>query len=744
MNKIIKVLLKIVAGIIAFIIIVIVAVLSYSLYDPNIDISPSAYKWEKGMSDAEIEQTTNDLVSQMSLEEKMDQLSGNHQISMLKIGVRYALFKDDFPYSIVYAGQNENLHIPPIAFSDGPRGVTTGNSTTFPVAMARGASWDVDLERRVSDAIGKECRALNVNYFGGLCVNILRHPAWGRAQETFGEDPYHVGEMGLALMKGVQSHNVMACAKHFAANSIENSRFYVDIKLNERTLREVYLPHFKKLSDQGVASIMSAYNKINGEYCGHNKRLLTNILRDEWGFKGIVSSDWVWGLKNTVKGINAGLDIEMPSQNFYTMDKIEKELALGSITETQIDKLVKNVVRTKLKFVTKEDSQEYPENLVASEEHTLLAREVAEKSMVLLKNKNGFLPLRKTGIKKLAVIGSLARENNLGDKGSSYVKPPYVISILEGITNYLNEEVEVVFANGLDISEASKIAQSSDVVLIVAGYNFNDEGEYVVNNPEIKGQRADEGGDRDSLRLKANDVKLIKAISQSNANTIVSLIGGSAIIIEEWKALPRAIIMTWYHGMEGGNALANVLFGEVNPSGKLPFIVPKDESQLPVFDAFAEDADYGYYHGYTLFDKKGMEPAFPFGYGLSYTTYNYDSLYVEIDSLDIIHASVVVANTGNLTGEEVVQLYVGLGQSSVDRPVKLLRGFDKVMLKPGESRKVFFEVNPEEIAWYNPESQAWEVEYMNYELFVGPSSDPKTLLSSNFEIVNPKEIVMPL
>lgn len=734
MNKILKFLLKTVAGIIAFVILMTIIVLSYSLSEPNIDISPSAYKWKKGMSDEEIEKTTDELVNQMSLEEKMDQLSGGSPLSLLKIGVRFALFKDDFPYCIVYAGQNDALDIPPIAFSDGPRGVTSGTSTAFPVAMARGASWDVDLEERVSDAIGKECRALNVNYFGGLCVNILRHPAWGRAQETYGEDPYHVGEMGLALMKGVQSHNVMACAKHFAVNSIENSRFYVDVKLKERTLREVYLPQFKKLSDNGVASIMSAYNKLNGEHCGHNKRLLTNILRDEWGFKGIVSSDWVWGLKNTAKGINAGLDIEMPTQNFYAMNKIENELALGSITETQIDQLVKNVVRTKLKFVTTADSQEYHENLVASEEHTLLAREVAEKSMVLLKNKSRFLPLKKAGIKKLAVIGSLATENNLGDKGSSYVKPPYVVSVLEGITNYLNEGIEVLFADGSDILEASRIAQSSDAVLVVAGYDFNDEGEYVVNNPEIRGQRANEGGDRESLRLKPNDVKLIKAVTQSNANTVVSLIGGSAIIIEEWKALPRAIIMTWYHGMEGGNALANVLFGEVNPSGKLPFVVPKDESQLPVFNAYADEADYGYYHGYTLFDKKGMEPAFPFGYGLSYTSFDYDSLTIKKDSLGIIHASAMITNVGNLAGEEVVQLYVGFSQSAIDRPVKLLRGFDKIMLEPGESRKVFFEINPEELSWYNPESLAWQVEYMTYELFIGPSSDSETLLSSTFDI----------
>mgnify|MGYP003668688106 CR=1 FL=1 len=732
-----KKILKIVLGLVIFIVLIAAGVLAYGLHNPKIDISPSAYAWKKNMTEAEIEKASDSLINVMTLEEKVDQISGNSALAMVQIGIRFALFKDSKPYCVVYAGENKKHNIPPIAFSDGPRGVTAATSTGFPVAMARGASWDTDLELRVANAIGKECRASNVNYFGGLCVNLLRHPAWGRAQETFGEDPYHLGEMGLSLMNGVQSQNVMACAKHYAANSIENSRFYVDVKMNERTLREVYLPHFKKLSDNGVASMMSSYNKINGELVGHSKYLINDILRDEWGFKGLVSSDWIWGLKDATKGIIAGMDLEMPYQNFYALDSIKSGIENNKYSEDRVDELVGHVLKTKLRFVTKEDSQEYPETLVANKEHTNLARESAEKSMVLLKNKDRLLPLNKSKIKKIAIIGELAAEKNLGDKGSSYVKPPYVVTILDGIKNYIGDDAEVLFSDGKNTDEAAKIAESADAVLLVAGYKWNEEGEYVVNDPENRGARSDEGGDRESLRLNNHDVDLINQISKANPNTIVSLIGGSAIIMEKWKAAPKSIIMAWYPGMEGGNALANIIFGKVNPSGKLPFTIPNTESELPHFDAFAETADYGYYHGYTLFDKKEMKPAFPFGFGLSYTNYACDSLQVHTPAIQkngILKTSVQVKNTGSVAGEEVVQLYIGFKNSKVDRPIKLLRGFKKIKLQPNEVKTVSFEINASDLAYYNPDKKQWEVEEMEHEVYLGSSSRTNDLLANKFHI----------
>jgi len=729
--------INILLAILGFVLLMIVSLLWYGLHDPNYDISPSNYPWKKGMTKAEIEQETQAILAKMTLTEKAAQLTGGKPWFLARIAIRFALFKDRYPFNIVYSGKNDRLNIPPLAFSDGPRGVTIGHSTGFPVAIARGASWDVELEKQVADIIGKECRALNANYFAGLCVNLLRHPAWGRAQETYGEDSFLLGEFGLALMQGVQAHQVMACAKHFAANSIENSRFYVDVKMNERTLHEVYLPHFKKLVDNDLASLMNAYNKINGTYCGHNYELLTQILRIDWGFEGFVSSDFIWGVYDVEKGIPVGMDVEMPVEKHYSLKKIKTAIQKGTITQAQIDESVKRVVSTKLKFINKADTQAYPKDLVACQAHRDIARISAEKSMVLLKNEKELLPLSKKVIKKIAVIGELAKEKNTGDKGSSYVKPPYVVTILEGTQNYLSDTAEVIYHDGKEIAAAKKIAESADAVLIVAGYRYNDEGEYVINDPEKKGQRAKEGGDRERLTLRKEEEQLIKAVATANPITIVSLIGGSAIIMENWKKEIPAILMAWYPGMEGGNALARILFGEVNPSGKLPFIIPTKAKQLPAFDAFADDADYGYYHGYTLFDKKGIEPAFPFGYGLSYTQFECKNLAVkqeEINHKEIVEASVTIQNIGHRDGEEVCQLYIGFKNSQIDRPLKLLKGFQKINIPAGESKTLHFQVSVSELAYYNPTNRTWEMEDMEYEIYMGSSADWKDLLSANFQV----------
>ena len=398
--------------------------------------------WPKDLSYAAADSIALALVSQMSLDEKLDQMSGDASwIGFLRSGVSIALFKKFPPF---HAGENERLHIPPFTFSDGPRGVTIASATTFPVAMARGATWDKTLEQRVGNVIGTEVRAAGANYFGGVCINLLRHPAWGRAQETFGEDPWHVGQMGVSLVKGVQKHNVMACAKHFALNSIEDSRFHVNVTADERTLREVYLPHFEMVVKEGnVASVMSAYNKVRGEYCSENEYLLNAVLRDDWLFKGFVSSDWLWGLHDEGKGILAGLDVEMPLQQRYSRKNIQKLLDIKTISIAQIDDIVRRVVRTKLLYITKTDQQAYPETLLANEAHQQLALEVAEKIMVLLKNKNNLLPLAADQIKTLAVIGALAKEENTGDKGSSHTNPPHAITILEGLQQFSNGAFKV-------------------------------------------------------------------------------------------------------------------------------------------------------------------------------------------------------------------------------------------------------------------------------------------------------------
>lgn len=746
MKKVYKIIIWVAAVVIGLPLLAIIGIYTYSSITNHVDLSPSAYHWETGMSKQEIDEAALDLLSQMSVEEKVDQLAGNEDNLWRIFAIAAINKKMGHPYS----GRNKRLDIPPLSFSDGPRGIVSAKGTSFPVAMARGASWDVELEKEVADVMGKEARAAGVNYYAGVCVNVLRHPSWGRAQETFGEDPWLLGEMGMALSNGVQQHNVMACVKHFAANSIENSRTYVNVNVDERTLREVYFPHFKKITDGGVASLMSAYNKVNGVHCGHDPYLLTTILRDEWGWEGFITSDWVQGIRDAEQAANAGMDVEMPTPQDYG-DKLLKVIEEGKVSMEQIDKMVLRVLKTKLYYISREDPMEYGKELIAAEDHVQLARRVAEESMVLLKNDHDFLPLEKAALKKVAIIGQLADEEVTGDDGSSRVNSKNIVTPLAGIGSYLGKDVELSHSDGKNLEEAKKMAEEADVVILIAGYEPSDEGEYI-NAGEKKPRTMEEemefranlkwyqyvvGGDRLDLRLKERDLVLIDEISTVNPNTVVSIQAGSAVIIEEWKDKVPAILMAWYSGMEGGNALARILFGDVNPSGKLPFTVAREEQNYPYFDAFGEEVDYGYYHGYSLFDKKGIEPAFPFGYGLSYTQYSYDSLKVHTPELSpegTLLVSVDVSNTGSMAGKEIIQLYIGFNNSTIDRPVKLLRGFRKIDLAPGDTQTVSFRVPVKELAYYNPLTKNWETELMDYEVYAGPSSASSDLIQGEFQI----------
>jgi beta-glucosidase len=700
------------------------------------DASLYAEHWPKDLSYDAADELALDLVSQMSLEEKLDQMTGD--VSGLywpRVFINNMLYGK---FLLTGSGENERLHIPPFIFTDGPRGVIVARGTTFPVAMARGASWDAELEKLIGDVMGKETRAAGANYFGGVCINLLRHPAWGRAQETFGEDPWLIGTMGISLTHGVQQHRVMACAKHFALNSIEFSRFKVDVSVDERALREVYLPHFKRvIQDAHSASVMSAYNQVRGEYCGHNKYLLTDILRDDWDFRGFVSSDWVAGLHDGVKGINAGMDVEMPFDQHYNMEETVQALEAGTVSIEQIDEMVRRIVRTKLMYISATDPQEYSEVLLASEPHQALSLESAEKSMVLLKNEKDNLPFNAGQIKTLAVIGELATADNLGDHGSSNTNPPFVIRILDGLQDYGEEKFEVEYHDGSDLESARQTVAHADAVVFVVGYSHNDEGEYIpLGDKEYTGEWG-KGGDRPNLSLKPQHQELLKQLLPENENAVVAMIGGSGIMTHEWDALAPSILMVWYPGMMGGKALANILFGEVNPSGKLPLTVPKQEDHLPYFFPDVDSIHYGYYHGYTLLDKKGIEAAYPFGFGLSYTEFEYDSLWLDKTALttdDTLKVAVRVSNTGDRAGEEIVQVYAGFRNGIVDRPVKLLRGFDREYIEPGETKIVTIPVYTKDLAWYDPDAGQWVVDTMEYEIYAGPSSAAKKLLQASFFI----------
>lgn len=657
----------------------------------------------------ERERRIAELVSRMTIREKVRQMSGNSgPIKLLVALIRYNLLTFD-------SGPNRRLGIPAIRFTDGPRGVALGNSTCFPVAMARGATWDRELEERVGSAMGVEARAQGADFFGGVCVNLPRHPGWGRSQETFGDDPFLLGEMGAATIRGLQKH-VMACAKHFACNSIEESRFYVDVLVDERTLREIYLPHFKRCVEAGAAAVMSAYNRVNGYYCAHNTHLIRDILKGEWGFRGLVMSDFFLGTRDTVKAALGGLDIEMPNR-WHFGGKLVRAVRKGQVAEEVVDEAVTRILRQKARFATEGDTAGYPPEAVACREHTELALEAARKSIVVLKNEGETLPLNRGGLSKLAVIGGLADRENLGDSGSSQVRPPYTVTPLQGIRGLSGSSVQVIHRSGEDLAAAVRAARECDAAVIVVGLTGKQEGEAL---PYVK-----VGGDRESLRLRPDDEELIRAVGDAAGRCVVVLEGGSALVIEDWRDQVPAILMAWYPGMEGGKAIAEVLFGEVNPSGKLPVIFPRSSDQLPYFDSKARSLEYGYYHGYRLFDKRGMEPAFPFGHGLSFTKYAYDNLRLDRESLGIgasLEISAEVVNTGDRTGEEIAQLYIGCKSSRVDRPVRELKGFERVRLEPGERKTVSFRIGTEDLAYFDTGSGSWEVEETEYTFYVGSSS----------------------
>lgn len=697
---------------------------------------------------AEVDERAAALLGQMTLKEKVWLLYGNWDPIANQVRHRNAYN----PTPICTNGL-KRLGIPPLKFTDGPRGVVMGHSTCFPVSMARGASFNRELERRIGDVIGKEARAQGANYFGGVCINLLRHPAWGRAQETYGEDPYHLGEMGKALVEGVQAHNVIACLKHYAMNNIENSRFFVNVHAGERALREVYLPHFCKGIEAGAASVMGAYNLYEGEQACESRRLLTEILRDEWGFEGFTISDFIFGVRDTVKAIRAGLDVEMPMPIHYH-NKLLRAVQEGRVDPALVDQAARRVIRTMLDFAQRPNPMPYTPDLVTHPDHVRLAREAAEQSMVLIENRNGVLPFD-GGVKKVLVLGRLAAQANTGDHGSSRVEPPYVVTPLAGIKAYLGDGVEVIHLDESQVQEAKRLAGGVDAVIVVAGYDFNDEGEFVSPGgmadflkPVIKGYRnmgkplkaallrllarsqagrfmaangSPVGGDRQSLSLKAGQAQLIRAVAGVNPNTVVCLVCGSMIMIDDWAKNVPAILYAWYAGMEGGHALARVLFGEVNPSGRLPFAIPTEVGHLPYFSSTDREITYDLYHGYTLLDKNGHAPAYPFGFGLSYTRFEYSDLRLERQG-GVVQATVRVTNAGDRDGAEVVQVYVGMENSTIERQRKLLKGFQKVWIPAGESVEVTVPVQIDELRYYDVEERKWRLEPGVYTWMVGTDS----------------------
>lgn len=667
-------------------------------------------QFKKDSSKENLAEQVDKLLGEMTQKEKLKTLYGR----ALGITIRDTLTKGRYYNCSPYpAGGVKRLNIPPVMFSDGPRGCVLGKSTCFPVSMLRGATFDENLEYRVGEAIARECVAGGANYFAGICINLLRNPRWGRAQETYGEDQFLLGKMGAALTKAVQDNGMIACPKHFALNSIEDLRFSVDAKVDDRTLREIYLPHFKKCIDAGALSIMGAYNKVNGVYACESKQLLTDILRNEWGFDGFSISDFMFGVYDCARSIKAGLDIEMPYPFRYL--KLGACLKTHKITQEVIDTSVKRVLGALIRIETKKQAPN--PNAVLCKEHIELAREVASKGIVLLKNKDNILPIPQGS--KLAIVGRYADRKNVGDHGSSQVHSPYTITAYKGIAR-VYKPTNVTIYSGAEIDPATLAAKDADYIIVCVGSDYKQEGEFLINLGKLKKKPQGRGGDRENLQLPKEDVELIRAMAETGKKVIVNIMGGSAYVISEWSDLADGILMTFYSGLEGGNALADVLSGKVNPSGRLPFTMAKDEKDYPDFLSIEDQKyaiDYGYYHGYALLDKLNIEPQFPFGFGLSYTNFEISDAKIQQNPDDIVVA-LKIKNIGEKAGAIAPQVYVGSKNEETDRPKKQLKGFAKLELDVGETKEIEIKVSKQDLKFYDAIKQSWALD-KDYTIYVG-------------------------
>jgi beta-glucosidase len=692
-----------------------------------------------------VEQRAEDLLGRMTLEEKVAMLAG-------------ATWMESQP--------NARLGIPSFKMADGPVGVRAWygpsaltnapgstlpqvRSTAFPAGVALGASWDPEILHKVGKALGQEVRALGRNMLLGPSVNIQRTPWAGRNFETYGEDPYLTSRLVVAYIEGMQSEGVIATVKHFAANSQEYERRTIDEKIGERALHEIYLPAFRAaVEEAGVWSVMSAYNKVNGFWCSDNPYLLTETLKNQWGFKGFVVSDW-GGTHSVVGTGTAGLDIEMPgpesvrrllthsetTRDNFTGGFQAPELVLAAIQSGEVSQAVVNDrVRRMLRAMFSIgifDRKDEAIGEVDRPEQRAVARQAATEGIVLLKNEQGLLPLSAGKLHSVAVIGPSAAVARTGGGGSSNVKPKYAVAPLDGLRELAGGKFQVGYALGVAmegedtdqetpearaglIKEAAVLAAKSDVALVFVGYSSKLESE---------------GNDRASLGLPTGQDELIQAVAKANRNTVVVLIAGSPVLMDGWIDRVPALLTAWYPGQEGGHAIADILFGDANPSGKLPVTFLKEWKDSPAYghypgkDGVVEYAE-GIYVGYRHFDKRNIEPLFPFGYGLSYTTFAYSGLKVspKVGPGQPVEVSLDVRNTGPREGAEVVQLYVGDTHSSADRPVKELKAFQRVFLKPGETRTVRFALDKSAMAYYSTTQTQWVAEPGTFDVLVGASS----------------------
>lgn len=664
----------------------------------------------------DLNERVSDLLSKMTLDEKILLLRGK---------------------GFYTANPIERLQIKQFNMTDGPIGVAwhssfKGKRTRFPATIALAASWNKKLAYKMGKAMGKETKLAGCHQLLGPGINIIRSPLGGRTFEYLSEDPILSSDIGTEIVKGIQSEGIAACIKHYIANNSETKRTSIDTIIDERTLQEIYVKTFKRVIQKADPwGLMSSYNKINGIYPSGNKYVLRDILRDELGFSGHVVTDW--GASSKVKEgaagcIKAGLSLEMPGvllSKTLKPKNVKKALLAGKITESDIDYVVRPMLRSYFKMgLIGEDILESQE-ILDIPEHQDIAREVAEEGMVLLKNEGSILPIDLEKVKKIAVIGPNAQKifGKPMHGGSSAVVPPKFVSPYDGISQYINGKADIV-----------DNPKKADIVVLVLGMDHG--GSFL--KTMIMGKKFEgdtEGSDRTRYALDGNQLALFDQTIEQNPNTIVLLVAGSPVDCAPFMEKAPVLLNAWYPGMTGGDAIARVLFGEVSPSGKLPVTYPKELEDHPVHKSerlFPGDLEKlkiyyedGIYVGYRYFDKENVEPMFPFGFGLSYTTFELSNLQVsnpKIEKSGKFTVKVDVKNTGSKVGAEVVQVYVADNEASVERPPKELQGFDKVFLEPGETKTASIELDQSAFEFYSDKEHKFIAETGSFTIFVGTSS----------------------
>lgn len=652
----------------------------------------------------DIEKRVDEILSKMTLKEKVRMTGGK-----LSIGFTG------------YIPSNEKLGIPQITLTDGPVGVRMGKSTAFPVSIVMASTWNTELIEKLGGVLGREALARQQVVLLGPCVNIVRVPLGGRSFESFGEDPYLASRITVPYIVGVQKEGVIAEVKHYCCNNQEWDRMSVDAKIDERTLHEIYLPAFRAaVQEAGVWSVMAAYNKVNGQHAAENEYLLNDVLKNQWGFQGFVVSDW-GATHNTIASALNGLDMEMPGNTHFGA-KLTRAVENGKVPESVVDDKVRRILRALMAMGMFDRKTWLDQSVAGSEEHRKIAYEVAAEGIVLLKNK-GALPLSAGKIKSVAIIGPHANSPETGGGGSSRVNPTFVQTPLDAFKKKAGETIQIHYAKGSSIREKNDVmlqeavdaAKKSDAAIVFAGLAADIESE---------------GFDRESLDMPEAQKELISAVAKANKNTVVVLYAGAPVLMEPWLNKVSAILLAWYPGQEGAGAVADILFGSVNPSGKLPETFPMKLEDTPGFKTYpgkdgATQYSEGIFVGYRHYDAKNLAVLFPFGYGLSYTAFKYDKLKITPDKISAggyVDVTFNITNTGKVEGAETAQVYVRDIKSSVPRPPKELKGFIKGVLKPGETKTVSILLNEDAFSFYDVNTKKFIMEPGEFEILIGASS----------------------